>query len=138
MDHERAAGAGCSSRLSRAQIHAVQRTGTQQRRGVDPRVLDVVGKDVFASDIISLNGLDDRLMRNGALSRARDLMTDAVGADHTFFSTCGSSLSVKSAMLAVAGAAREDAGRAARAQIGDLRPDQQWRGTGVGASQLGW
>src|SRR5689334_19649213 len=30
-------------------------------------------------------------------------MADAVGADHAFFSTCGSSLSVKSAMLSVAG-----------------------------------
>lgn len=30
-------------------------------------------------------------------------MADAVHADHTFFSTCGSSLSVKAAMLAVAG-----------------------------------
>jgi arginine/lysine/ornithine decarboxylase len=30
-------------------------------------------------------------------------MADAVGADHAFFSTCGSSLSVKAAMLAVAG-----------------------------------
>jgi arginine decarboxylase len=28
-------------------------------------------------------------------------MADAVGAKHAFFSTCGSSLSVKSAMLAV-------------------------------------
>jgi len=31
-------------------------------------------------------------------------MADAVGSDHAFFSTCGSSLSVKAAMLAVAGA----------------------------------
>ena len=30
-------------------------------------------------------------------------MADAVGAEHAFFSTCGSSLSVKTAMLAVAG-----------------------------------
>lgn len=30
-------------------------------------------------------------------------MADAVHADHTFFTTCGSSLSVKAAMLAVAG-----------------------------------
>jgi lysine decarboxylase len=30
-------------------------------------------------------------------------MADGVGADHAFSSTCGSSLSVKAAMLAVAG-----------------------------------
>ncbi len=34
-------------------------------------------------------------------------MAEAVGAEHAFFSTCGSSLSVKAAMLAVAGGKRE-------------------------------
>ncbi|WP_410673999.1 aminotransferase class I/II-fold pyridoxal phosphate-dependent enzyme [Amycolatopsis sp. cmx-4-68] len=77
--------------------------GHKQGRGIDPRVLDVVGADVFKSDVIALNGLDDRLMRHGVLAEAQALMADAVGAEHTFFSTCGSSLSVKSAMLAVAG-----------------------------------
>jgi arginine decarboxylase len=77
--------------------------GHKQGRGVDQRVLDVIGADVFASDVIALNGLDDRLMRHGVLAQAQQLMADAVGAEHTFFSTCGSSLSVKSAMLAVAG-----------------------------------
>lgn len=36
------------------------------------------------------------------LRRAEELMADAVHAEHTFFSTCGSSLSVKAAMLSVA------------------------------------
>lgn len=76
--------------------------GHKQGRGVDPRVLAVVGEDVFASDIILMNGLDDRHMGQGVLARAEALMADAVDADHAFFSTCGSSLSVKAAMLAVA------------------------------------
>ncbi|AJP05194.1 ornithine decarboxylase [Streptomyces cyaneogriseus subsp. noncyanogenus] len=77
--------------------------GHKQGRGVDPRVADVVGMDVFRSDVLSLNGLDDRRQSQGVLSQAQDLMADAVGADRAFFSTCGSSLSVKTAMLAVAG-----------------------------------
>jgi len=77
--------------------------GHRQGRGVDPRVLAVVGEAVFASDVISINGLDDRRVSQGVLAEAQRLMADAVRADHTFFSTCGSSLSVKSAMLAVAG-----------------------------------
>ncbi|GGP54975.1 aminotransferase class I/II-fold pyridoxal phosphate-dependent enzyme [Saccharothrix coeruleofusca] len=77
--------------------------GHRQGRGVDPRVLEVVGEAVFASDVISLNGLDDRLMRGGVIEQAQELMADAVNAEHAFFSTCGSSLSVKSAMLSVAG-----------------------------------
>ncbi|WP_215549704.1 aminotransferase class I/II-fold pyridoxal phosphate-dependent enzyme [Amycolatopsis sp. CA-230715] len=77
--------------------------GHKQGRGVDPRLAEVVGKDVFASDIILLNGLDNREMDRGVLARAEELMADAVDADQAFFSTCGSSLSVKSAMLSVAG-----------------------------------
>ncbi|MFC8867402.1 aminotransferase class I/II-fold pyridoxal phosphate-dependent enzyme [Streptomyces sp. NPDC057148] len=77
--------------------------GHKQGRGVDPRVAEIVGMDVFRSDVLSLNGLDDRRQSQGVVSRAQELMADAVGADQAFFSTCGSSLSVKTAMLAVAG-----------------------------------
>src|SRR4051812_34946973 len=77
--------------------------GHRQGRGVDPRVLNIMGEGVFASDVLSLNGLDDRRQSQGMLSRAQELMADAVGAEQAFFSTCGSSLSVKAAMLAVAG-----------------------------------
>ncbi len=58
---------------------------------------------MFASDIILMNGLDDRRMSRGVLANAEELMADAVDAEEAYFSTCGSSLSVKSAMLAVAG-----------------------------------
>ncbi|MEU5667164.1 aminotransferase class I/II-fold pyridoxal phosphate-dependent enzyme [Streptomyces longwoodensis] len=77
--------------------------GHKQGLGVDPRVLDIVGEGVFASDVLSLNGLDDRRESQGVLTQAEELMADAVGAEQAFFSTCGSSLSVKTAMLAVAG-----------------------------------
>lgn len=77
--------------------------GHKQGRGVDPRVADIVGLDVFRSDVLSLNGLDDRRQSQGVLGQAQELMADAVGAEQAFFSTCGSSLSVKTAMLAVAG-----------------------------------
>src|SRR4051812_38269237 len=77
--------------------------GHRQGRGIDPRVLSLMGEGVFASDVLSLNGLDDRRQSQGFLSDAQALMADAVGAEKAFFSTCGSSLSVKSAMLAVAG-----------------------------------
>jgi arginine decarboxylase len=77
--------------------------GHKQGRGADPRVVDIVGAGVFASDVLSLNGLDDRRLSQGVLEQAQELMADAVGADHAFFSTCGSSLSVKTAMISVAG-----------------------------------
>jgi arginine/lysine/ornithine decarboxylase len=77
--------------------------GHRQGRGVDQRVMDILGEGVFASDILSLNGLDDRRQSHKLLEQAQGLMAEAVGAEHAFFSTCGSSLSVKTAMLAVAG-----------------------------------
>jgi arginine/lysine/ornithine decarboxylase len=76
--------------------------GHKQLRGVDPRVLDIVGPDVFRADVLATSGLDDRTTSHGYLQQAERLMAEAVGAKQAFFSTCGSSLSVKSALIAVA------------------------------------
>ncbi len=77
--------------------------GHKQARGADPRVREVLGDAVFLGDVLASGGLDDRRDRGEVLRSAERLMADAVHAEHTFFSTCGSSLSVKAAMLAVAG-----------------------------------
>jgi arginine decarboxylase len=77
--------------------------GHRQGRGIDDRVLAVLGHDPFHDDVLASGGLDDRRTSNKYLKRAEDLMAEAVGADVAWFSTCGSSLSVKAAMMAVAG-----------------------------------
>jgi arginine decarboxylase len=79
--------------------------GHRQGRGADDRVLTVLGREPFYDDVLATGGLDDRHTSGKFLQRAEDLMAEAVGARSTFFSTCGSSLSVKAAMLAVAGGA---------------------------------
>lgn len=76
--------------------------GHKQGRGIDERVAAVLGREPFAADVMTTNGLDDRMQSGGLVQTAQQLMADAVGADKAFFSTCGSSLSVKSAMLAIA------------------------------------
>src|SRR4051795_5414469 len=103
MDHTRAPVLEAITEFRRRGDVVFGPPGHRQGKGVDPRVLAIMGEGVFASDILSLNGLDDRRQSQGVLSQAQELMADAVGADEAFFSTCGSSLSVKSAMLAVAG-----------------------------------
>ncbi|MGR4880478.1 aminotransferase class I/II-fold pyridoxal phosphate-dependent enzyme [Streptomyces sp. LARHCF249] len=103
MDHSRAPVLEALQEFRRRGDIAYGPPGHKQGRGVDPRVADIVGLDVFRADVLALNGLDDRRQSQGVLSQAQDLMADAVGAEKAFFSTCGSSLSVKSAMLAVAG-----------------------------------
>lgn len=75
----------------------------RQGAGIDPRVIEVLGADSFRSDLLASGGMDDRRSKNQYLTRAEELMADAVGARSAFFSTCGSSLSVKAAMMAVAG-----------------------------------
>ncbi|MGD6741389.1 aminotransferase class I/II-fold pyridoxal phosphate-dependent enzyme [Streptomyces sp. BH106] len=77
--------------------------GHKQARGADPEVRRILGDAVFLGDLLASGGLDDRRMRGRYLEQAEDLMADAVHAEHTFFTTCGSSLSVKAAMLSVAG-----------------------------------
>jgi arginine decarboxylase len=91
-----------------AEYHRVDRygftpPGHRQGRGIDSRVRDVMGLDPFRDDVLASSGLDDRSSSGGYLQQAEELMAEAVGAEHAFFSTCGSSLSVKAAMLAVAG-----------------------------------
>ncbi|MGW4895971.1 aminotransferase class I/II-fold pyridoxal phosphate-dependent enzyme [Kitasatospora sp. NPDC004240] len=81
--------------------------GHKQGRGTDPRVRSVLGGRLFEADVPATAGLDDRRSSQGILRRAEELMADAVHAEHTFFSTCGSSLSVKASMLAVAGPGEE-------------------------------
>src|ERR1700712_1179627 len=77
--------------------------GHKQGRGADPRVVQVVGEGVFASDVLTLNGLDDRRESQGVVKQAEEVMADAMHPDPAFFSTCGSSWSVKTAIMAVAG-----------------------------------
>lgn len=89
----------------RADRYGYTPPGHRQGRGTDPRVLAVLGEQPFHDDLLASGGLDDRRTSGGYLSRAEALMADAVGAEYAFFSTCGSSLSVKAAMMAVAGGA---------------------------------
>lgn len=103
MDHTRAPVLDALAEHHRRGRYGFTPPGHRQGRGVDPRVRAVLGADPFRSDVLMSPGLDDRLSRGGYLAEAEALMADAVGADTAFFSTCGSSLSVKAAMLAVAG-----------------------------------
>ncbi|MEU5703948.1 aminotransferase class I/II-fold pyridoxal phosphate-dependent enzyme [Streptomyces aurantiacus] len=77
--------------------------GHKQARGADPEARRILGDAVFHSDLLASGGLDDRRTTGNVLVRAEKLMADVVHAEHTFFTTCGSSLSVKAALLAVAG-----------------------------------
>ncbi|GAA3290846.1 ornithine decarboxylase [Streptomyces cinereospinus] len=103
VDHTRAPVLEALAEYRRTGRLSFAPPGHKQARGADPAVREVLGDAVFLGDVLASGGLDDRLNRGRVLERAEKLMADAVHADHTFFTTCGSSLSVKAAMLAVAG-----------------------------------
>ncbi|MET9315444.1 aminotransferase class I/II-fold pyridoxal phosphate-dependent enzyme [Kribbella sp. NPDC003505] len=102
MDHDESPVLDALAQYHRRDYANFCPPGHKQGRGTDKAVLDVLGPDAFRSDLLATGGMDDRLSRGKVLERAQELMADAVGADQAFFSTCGSSLSVKSAMMAVA------------------------------------
>ncbi|MBZ9645020.1 ornithine decarboxylase, partial [Streptomyces sp. PSKA30] len=103
VDHTRAPVLEALAEYRRTGRLSFTPPGHKQARGTDLAVRQVLGDAVFLGDMLASGGLDDRLTRGRVLQRAQELMADAVHAEHTFFSTCGSSLSVKAAMLAVAG-----------------------------------
>ncbi len=103
MDHSCAPVLDALAEYHRLDRYGFTPPGHRQGRGIDPRVRDVMGLDPFRDDLLASSGLDDRSSSNGYPQQAEELMADAVGAEHAFFSTCGSSLSVKAAILATAG-----------------------------------
>ncbi|GAB3026578.1 aminotransferase class I/II-fold pyridoxal phosphate-dependent enzyme [Mycobacterium bourgelatii] len=106
MDQSQAPLLDALSDYHRSNRYGFTPPGHRQGAGTDARVLAVMGKDPFRNDLLATNGLDDRRSSGKYLARAEELMAHAVGADTAFFSTCGSSLSVKAAMMAVAGCAQ--------------------------------
>src|ERR1700712_2148004 len=103
MDQDRAPFLDALADYQRLDRYGFTPPGHRHGRGADPRTLEVLGTEPLRSDVLASSGLDDRASSGKILATAEELMADAVGAEHAFFSTCGSSLSVKAAMLAVAG-----------------------------------
>src|SRR3954463_15881046 len=103
MDHSRAPILDAMLEFRRRGDIVYTPPGHKQGRGADPRVIEVLGREAFLSDVLATGGLDDRTSSHGYLQQAQELMADAVHAEQAFFSTCGSSLSVKTAMISVAG-----------------------------------
>ena len=72
-------------------------------RGPAPEFTRWAGIDAARFDLPMSHGVDTRDRAWKVLSTAQELFAEAVGADQTFFSTNGSSMSVHVALLAVAG-----------------------------------
>src|SRR4051812_1406401 len=78
--------------------------GHKKGAGVFEEDKELIGETPFLNDIPMQNGADDRRESKGIQEEAENLYAKAVGADQTFFSTNGSSLSAHVAVLTVADA----------------------------------
>src|SRR3954465_6211245 len=72
-------------------------------RGPAPEFTQWAGPDAARFDLPMSHGVDTRDRAWGVQSAAQELFAEAVGAKQTLFSTNGSSLSVRVALLTVAG-----------------------------------
>lgn len=97
FDHSRAPLLDAIADYHRQDRYGFTPPGHRQGRGADPRARDILGEQTYRSDMLASGGLDDRSSSHGYLRGAEELMADAVGSDQAFFSTAGSSLSVKAA-----------------------------------------
>jgi len=81
-----------------AGIYSFALPGHRYGQGIDDRTAQVLSRDTFASDV---------LMAKSAVSDAEALYADAVGATQAVFTTCGSSISIHTAALTIAGPGRK-------------------------------
>ena len=72
--------------------------GHRYGRGVDDRTAEVLSHGAFAADV---------MLAKSAVSDAEALYAEAVGANQVIFTTCGSSISIHTAVLTLTGPGRK-------------------------------
>jgi len=88
MNHDRAPILEAISEHRRNERYGFTPPAHRQGRGVDPSVLDVLGTDVFASDLVATGGLDDRTSSNdidGLRVMERELLAVSASAEYDPF-----------------------------------------------------
>src|SRR5438128_673083 len=101
-DHTRAPVVEALHEYSKSGIMPFTTPGHKCGRGVDDGSASGLSLEVYREDVTMFNGLDDRRESKDIQGQAEDLMADAMGADESYFSTNGSSLSAHVAILTVA------------------------------------
>jgi lysine decarboxylase len=77
--------------------------GHRSGKGAPDDIKQLIGETAFKSDASVQKGIDDRRQSRQVQDSAEQIAAKAWGAEHCYFSTNGSTLSVHAAMLTVAG-----------------------------------
>ncbi|MBO3737774.1 aminotransferase class I/II-fold pyridoxal phosphate-dependent enzyme [Actinoplanes flavus] len=97
MNHDSAPVLEAIEEFRRTDSYTFALPGHRLGRGVDDRTAAVLSRGAFEADVISAKS---------AVPEAEELFADAVGARQAVFTTCGSSISIHTAMLTVTGPGR--------------------------------
>ena len=79
-------------------LYSFSLPGHRFGRGVDDRTAAVLSRDTFAADV---------MLAKSSVPEAEELYAEAVGAKQAVFTTCGSSISIHTAVLTIAGPGRK-------------------------------
>ena len=77
--------------------------GHKRGNGISPRLLDLLGKQVFRYDLPELPEFGNSFPPEGVIKTAQDLAAQAFGAEETWFLANGSTSGVMAAILATCG-----------------------------------
>src|SRR3954466_14991423 len=80
--------------IRRKGLYSFSLPGHRFGRGIDDRTAAVLSRDTFAADV---------MLAKSSVPEAEELYADAVGAKQAVFTTCGSSISIHTAVLTIAG-----------------------------------
>jgi arginine/lysine/ornithine decarboxylase len=97
MDHDSTPVLDAIERYRREGNYSFALPGHRLGRGIDDRTAEVLSRGAFEADVVSAKE---------AVPEAEKLFADAVGARQAVFTTCGSSISVHTAVLTVTGPGR--------------------------------
>src|SRR4051794_17800820 len=97
MDHDRTPVLETIEQFRREGMYSFSLPGHRLGRGVDERTAAVLSRGAFEADFV---------MAKQSVPDAEALFADAVGARQAVFTTCGSSISIHTAVLTVTGPGR--------------------------------
>jgi arginine decarboxylase len=85
----------------RSKLTAFTAPGHKAGRAVDADLAKLISRDAYRYDVSMMNGIDDRIESKDIQGQAQDLAAALYGADQSYFSTNGSSLSVHAALCVI-------------------------------------